>query len=109
MPCDYATHLQHDPKGRWPETGSDAGAVGYNGPFYNEGGVQIGTFSNSVARIDSNTVITQVTCLCLLLKLICSPRQCSPQLLVVTAEAFPLPASPFADLTAFESVSMVWL
>ena len=31
-------------------------------PFYNEGGVQIGTFSNSVARVDSNTVITQVAC-----------------------------------------------
>ena len=49
-------------KGKGPDDCCDGCAVGYNGPFYNEGGVQIGTFSNSVARIDSNTVITQVTC-----------------------------------------------
>ena len=35
-------------------------AAGYNGPFYNSAGVQLGTFSNSVAKITSNTVITQV-------------------------------------------------
>ena len=49
-------------KGKGPDGCCGNGAVGYNGPFYNEGGVQIGTFSNSAARIDSNTVITQVTC-----------------------------------------------
>ncbi len=35
-------------------------ADGYNGPFYNSAGVQLGSFSNSVAKITSNTVITQV-------------------------------------------------
>ena len=35
-------------------------AAGYNGPFYNSAGVQLGTFTNSAARITSNTVITQV-------------------------------------------------
>ena len=35
-------------------------AAGYNGPFYNQAGVQLGSFSNSVANINDNTIIQQV-------------------------------------------------
>ena len=35
-------------------------AAGYNGPFYNQQGVQLGNFDNSVARITDNTIIQQV-------------------------------------------------
>jgi len=37
-----------------------ASAGGYNGPFYNSAGAQLGSYSNSVPRIESNTIIQQV-------------------------------------------------
>ncbi|CAL5222357.1 g4709 [Coccomyxa viridis] len=33
--------------------------AGYSGPFYNQAGVQLGNFDNSVARINDNTIIQQ--------------------------------------------------